>query len=70
MKRDDLIRKIRKAATKQGASFDLVREGGKHTIYRCGSTQVTVPRHREVNELTARGIMADLEDELGSGWWK
>jgi mRNA interferase HicA len=47
-----------------------VREGSKHTIYRCGSQQIVVPRHREINEITALGIMVDLEDELGKGWWK
>lgn len=70
MKRDELIRKIRKAASKEGVTFDLEREGAKHSIFRCGSQQVSIPRHREINEITARSIMADLQDQLGSGWWK
>jgi mRNA interferase HicA len=64
------IRKINKVACQSDLKLELVREGGKHTIYRCGSQLVTVPRHREINEMTAIGIMADLEAELGKGWWK
>jgi mRNA interferase HicA len=70
VRRDDLIRKINKAARQNGLKLELVREGGKHSIFRCGSQLVTVPRHREINEMTAIGIMADLEAELGKGWWR
>jgi mRNA interferase HicA len=70
VKRDDLLRKISKAARKQDLRLQLVREGGNHSIYRCGSQRVTVPRHREINEMTANGIMTDLEGVLGEGWWK
>lgn len=70
MRRDELVRKIRKAAKHAEIDFDLVREGGNHSIFRCGSTPVVVPRHTDINELTARRIMKDLEDELGSGWWQ
>jgi mRNA interferase HicA len=70
VKRDELIRKVSKAARRSEVKFELLREGGRHSIYRCGSQQVTLPRHREINEMTAVGIMADLEDELGRGWWR
>jgi hypothetical protein len=33
-------------------------------------TLVTVPRHREINELTALAIERLLEAELGEGWWR
>jgi predicted RNase H-like HicB family nuclease len=48
-----------------GKEFALVREGGSHSIFRCGSQRVVVPRHREINEQTARGIMKDLDGERG-----
>ncbi|MBO0880048.1 MAG: type II toxin-antitoxin system HicA family toxin [Mycobacterium sp.] len=70
MKRSDLLRKIRKAAQQAEIAFELVRQGGAHEIYRCGSRQVTVPRHREINEYTAQGTMSDLDDVLGKGWWR
>jgi mRNA interferase HicA len=70
VKRRELIRKISRAARQAGVDFDLVREGGNHSVYQCGGQPVTIPRHNEINELTARGIMTDLEGELGAGWWK
>jgi hypothetical protein len=48
----------------------LVRQGGQHTLYQLGSTKVSVPRHSEINEMTAQSIMKDLEDTLGKGWWR
>ena len=35
-----------------------------------GEPKVTIPRHREINEITAQGIFTTLEAELGLGWWK
>ena len=70
MKRVDLIRKVTAAAAAAGKDFTLVRQGGSHSVFRCGSQSVIVPRHREINELTARSIMRDLDNELGRDWWK
>ena len=56
MKRLDLIRRIED----DGAVF--VRHGSEHDWYRnviTGALQ-PVPRHREVNENTARGIIRKL----------
>ncbi|WP_329109019.1 type II toxin-antitoxin system HicA family toxin [Micromonospora sp. NBC_01699] len=60
MKRADLLTVISKAAAEAGCDFIFVREGGSHTVYRFGSQQFTVPRHKEINELTARGILRNL----------
>ncbi|MCG5464313.1 type II toxin-antitoxin system HicA family toxin [Micromonospora sp. MED01] len=60
MKRVDLIGKIGKAAADAGTTFDFVREGGSHTIYRYGSQNVVIPRHKEINENTAQGILRTL----------
>ena len=70
MKRVDLIKKISAAATAAEKEFVLLREGESHSIFRCGAQRIVIPRHREINELTARGIMRDLDDELGQDWWK
>jgi hypothetical protein len=69
MKRTELIGKIRKEARKAKVEWELVRQGARHEIWRLGDLQVSIPRHREVNELTAQGILRDTEDELGEGWW-
>jgi mRNA interferase HicA len=60
VKRVDLINKISKAAAEAGVTFEKVREGGSHTIFRYGSQNIVVPRHKEINELTARGILRTL----------
>ncbi len=38
--------------------FNLIRSGGKHDVwYKDGIGNVIVPRHREINELTAVAIL-------------
>ncbi|MDD9811188.1 MAG: type II toxin-antitoxin system HicA family toxin [Gammaproteobacteria bacterium] len=56
MKRKDLIRR----AERMGYQF--VREGGKHTVYSNAETNqsVSIPRHREIKENTARAILKQL----------
>jgi mRNA interferase HicA len=70
VRRAELLRRIAKRARSQRVRFELVREGGSHSLYRCGAVRVTVPRHTEINELTARGILAETESVLGEGWWR
>lgn len=52
MKRRDLIGKLEKAG------FVVSRDTGDHTVYfKKGFPPIAVPRHREINELTAKGIL-------------
>jgi len=56
MKRVDLIRRV----CEDGCVF--VRAGSRHDVYRnviTGATQ-PIPRHREINENTARAIIRAL----------
>ena len=57
MKRFDLERHLRE----QGCA--LLREGGNYSIWRnpAKGKISAVPRHREVNDFTARKICRDLE---------
>jgi hypothetical protein len=72
MNRATPVRRIQKAARKAGKCWAQRRTspGGKHEIWVCGTTEVTIPRHREINEYTAEGIMKYLESELGEDWWR
>jgi len=56
MKRRDLIRHLEA----HGCRFD--RDNGKHTVYVNPATRRTasIPRHREINNFTARGICRQL----------
>lgn len=52
MKRRDLIKQL------EAAGYKVARDDGDHTIYtKKGSRPVQVPRHRELNEYTARAIL-------------
>lgn len=52
MKTRDLIKKLEKA----GFRFD--RHGSKHDIYtRSEDEEESVPRHKEMNEITAKEIL-------------
>jgi hypothetical protein len=69
MRKTALIAKVRGAANAAGVNWELVGQGN-HEIWRCGTTMVTIPRHVEINELTARNILKTLDVELGKDWWK
>jgi mRNA interferase HicA len=62
VKRADIERHLRD----HGAEF--LREGGKHSIWwnRSNRKTTSIPRHREINDFTARKICRDLE--LPSPW--
>lgn len=52
MKRRDLMKKLK------SAGYRIAREDGDHTVLeKPGSRPVQVPRHREINELTAMSIL-------------
>ncbi len=52
MKRRDLIKKL------NAAGYKIDRDDGNHTVYeKEGAQPVQVPRHREINENTARAIL-------------
>ena len=52
MKRRDLIKKL------EQAGFSFKRYGNEHDIYARGENEIeTIPRHREINEKTAKGIL-------------
>lgn len=61
MKRRDLLRQLRRMARDRGVDY-VEREGGRHSVVCVGEAMVTVPRHREINEMTARNILRTVEE--------
>lgn len=55
MKRADLLEQLRKIARDSGRAFHLT-EGGSHTRVCIGDQITYVPRHNEINEMTAKAI--------------
>jgi mRNA interferase HicA len=70
LRRGALLRDIGRAARRRGVEWILVRQGGRHELWRCGATEVVIPRHAGINDLTALGVKRVLENELGKGWWR
>ncbi len=70
MKRRDLIRRIGEAARDRGLTWEIVRQGADHEVCALESHRITIPRHREIVEHTARGVMTAFEEEFGTGWWE
>jgi hypothetical protein len=71
VKRTALLRKIGTAAKQKGLDWRQVSSKGNHEKWRLGATvQVAIPRHAEINEITARAILNSTESELGEQWWK
>jgi mRNA interferase HicA len=58
VKRTELLKKLA-----QIGPLELVREGANHTLYRVNGNPVTIPPHREINELTAKGILKDAKGD-------
>lgn len=53
------MKKLEAMANSQGVEIRVV-EGGSHTKIAFGGKQTTVPRHREINEITARQILKTM----------
>ncbi|MCI8489331.1 MAG: type II toxin-antitoxin system HicA family toxin [Lachnospiraceae bacterium] len=51
MKKRDLIRKL------EEAGFEFKEHGGNHDTYKRGRDTEQVPRHNEINEITAKKIL-------------
>jgi len=52
LKRKNLIAELERLG------YKLLREGAEHTVYyRLGKRQEQIPRHKEINEETAKAIL-------------
>jgi predicted RNA binding protein YcfA (HicA-like mRNA interferase family) len=51
VKHKDLVRLLEKNGWRK------LREGGDHTVYTDGKETEPIPRHSEINEITAKSII-------------
>lgn len=61
VKRNDLLRRLAVIAREDGEELTLT-EGGNHTKVRIGATLLIVPRHKEINEITAKSIIRKAKE--------
>ncbi len=54
------MKRLKQIAAAQGEEL-VVAEGGSHTKVQIGSRQNVVPRHNEINEITAKKIIQHFE---------
>lgn len=62
MKRRDLIKQLKVIAKDADLEY-IEEEGAKHTKVQIGVKQTTVPRHNEVNEITAKAILKYMKGD-------
>jgi hypothetical protein len=63
VKRRELLSQMARIARSYGIDFDKDHpvHGGRHDRFRVGGYSVEVPRHAEIVEYTARGILRTFE---------
>jgi hypothetical protein len=63
VKRRELLTQMAKVARSYGVDFDKDRpvHGGRHDKFFVGGRPIEVPRHSEIVEFTARGILRTFE---------
>lgn len=66
MKKRELMKRIRAIADSAGAELVLVRQGGSHEIWSLGGGRLVIPRHRNINEHTANGVLAEARRLAGT----
>ncbi len=64
MKRRLLLKEMAVIASDAGFELQLLRDRGGHSIYVVNSRRIPVPRHREVNERTAKAILNDVRQAV------
>lgn len=47
--------------------LEFVRQGANHELWSLGGQRLTIPRHREINERTARGIITTAQEVTQDG---
>ncbi|MCL2056053.1 MAG: type II toxin-antitoxin system HicA family toxin [Oscillospiraceae bacterium] len=55
MKRRDLVKRL------TALGYYSVRNDGSHEIFSNGKQAIPIPRHREINEITAKEILKRAE---------
>jgi len=67
VKKRDLIKQLRAIAKAADTDLEFVREGANHEVWTIGDERLVIPRHREINEHTAKGIIKKAEEVTTDG---
>jgi hypothetical protein len=67
MTKRDLVKHLRAVARATGTDLVFVREGANHEVWVIAGERLVIPRHREINERTARAIIRRAEEVTTNG---
>ena len=65
MKKQTLMRRLRGIARDRNVDLRLLRQG-RHEVWQFGEERLVIPRHSEIDEHTARGILRKAQESSGS----
>lgn len=51
------MKKLQQIALHANVDLEFVREGANHEIWAIAGERIVIPRHRDINEHTAHGII-------------
>ncbi len=54
-------------ARSRSICFAWKRHGAHHDVFALGNVLITIPRHNEINEMTARGILREAMASIEGG---
>lgn len=64
MKKKELVKHLNGLSKRNGVPFQMLRQGANHELWIFNGQRLTIPRHTEINQLTAKGIISDAEQTL------
>lgn len=67
MKKRELMKRLRAIAADADLDLEFVRQGTNHELWSLGGQRLTIPRHREINERTAHGIITTAQEATRDG---
>lgn len=67
MKRRELIKRLTIITTEARTELVFLREGSNHEVWSIGGERIVIPRHREINERTARSIIEQARRAAARG---
>ena len=66
MRKQHLLKKLRRAAREQSVELRLLRQG-KHEVWSFGGERLVIPRHAEIDEYTAIAILLQVHKSTRRG---
>jgi hypothetical protein len=61
------MKRLRQIATAADTELGFVREGANHEIWTIAGERLVIPRHRDINEHTAQGILDRAKEVTTDG---